>query len=427
MRAAVLTEFGAPLVLREVDIEEPGPSEVRVRIKASGVCGSDAKVWAGRNPLYQHPPIVLGHESVGVVDAVGPGVHSVRAGETVLISMNRACGRCPECAGGRQYLCTDRARRLAVEGRLADGTSRIRAAGVEVLPFIGIGSFAEYAVVGEQMLVPLASEDYQDVAALLTCAVITGVGAVRNVARVRPGASVLIVGCGGVGINVVQAAVLAGARRVIAADTNGGNLDLARRFGATDLVLADDDLAVAVGRIESRGVDFAFDATGVVGVAARAMSCTAPGGLTVLVGSPPSGSTVEIAPALFFGDRGIRGCVGGNAGPAHDLPMLVDLVRQKRLSLEPQVMKRIRLDDVPEVLSRPGRERIGRTLVVFDLLGSSARTSVSSVGVSGRSATRGREVLAGCAHPRRIPVCTVARRSGPRASSNRRPRQWTAR
>lgn len=364
-RAAVLTRFGAPLEIREIELARPGPTEVRVRVRAAGVCGSDSKAQSGLNPLYPAPPVVLGHECVGVVEAVGDEVGSVVPGDHVLVSMNRACGRCPDCAAGQAYLCTDDARRLAIAGRLADGRTPFRMGTQQVPGFIGIGSFAEHVVVGAAMLVPIPEAAYRDALALLTCAVVTGVGAVLHVAHVRPGETVLVVGCGGVGLNVIQGAVLAGAVRVIAADTNPAKLALARRLGATDVLDAGEFLADRVVEIEPGGVCHAFDATGSSGVVGPAMAATRPGGTTVLVGSPPAGS-IELPTALFFGDRRLRGCVGGNAVPTRDLPTLLRLVRAGRLQLEPLVSERVPLEGVTDAIERQRGGDVARSLIVFD-------------------------------------------------------------
>lgn len=368
-RAAVLLEFGAPLEIHEVEVADPGPDEVRVRILAAGVCGSDSKVQAGRNPLYPKTPVVLGHESVGVVESIGTGVTSVAPGDHVLISMNRACGRCAECGAGRAYLCTDPSRRLAVSGRRGDGRTPFRLAGREVPAFIGIGAFAEHVLVGASMLVPVPGDRYEDALALLTCAVVTGVGAVWHVANVRPGETVLIVGCGGVGLNVVQGAVLAGASRIIAVDTNTAKLESALQMGATDVLLpkgaSDMTLAEQVAALEPGGVCHAFDATGADGMASSAMAATRPGGTTVLVGSPAA-SIMDVSTGLLFGGRVLRGCIGGNAVPAVDLPQLMRLVRAGRLRLEPLISERISLEQVNTAIERQRAGEVARSLIIFD-------------------------------------------------------------
>jgi Zn-dependent alcohol dehydrogenase len=216
------------------------------------------------------------------------------------------------------------------------------------------------------MLVPFSGSDYRDELALLSCGVVTGVGAVRNVAGVRPGDSVLVVGCGGVGLNVVQGAVLAGAGRVIAVDPVEIKLAAARRLGASDVIRPNGRLAEQVDAIEPGGVQHAFDVTGAPAVTAAAMAATRPGGTTVLIGSPAPGTLVEIPPELLLGDRRLRGCVGGNAVPAVDLPLLVQLVSAGRLTLEPLVTERIRLEDVNAAIKRQRAGEVARSLIVFD-------------------------------------------------------------
>jgi Zn-dependent alcohol dehydrogenase len=248
---------------------------------------------------------------------------------------------------------------------MADGHSRLRTAGREVLPFIGIGSFARHAVVGARMLVPVPAAQADPALALLACGVVTGVGAVLNVAGVQAGQSVLVVGCGGVGLNVVQGAVLAGAARIVAADTVAAKLELARALGATDVLLPGGDLAAQVAELVPGGVDHAFDVTGAPGVAAAAMAATRPGGGTVLVGSPPADRPLEIPPALLQGGRTLRGCIGGDASPGRDLPMLLDLVAAGRLVLEPLVSERVGLDDVNGAIRRQRAGEVARSLLVI--------------------------------------------------------------
>ncbi|NUS02519.1 MAG: alcohol dehydrogenase catalytic domain-containing protein, partial [Nonomuraea sp.] len=285
MRAAVLTGFRAPMEIRDVEIDDPGPGEVRVRIKASGVCGSDLKAIDGKSPVVSRLPFILGHESAGVVESTGTGVTTVTPGDHVIISMSGPCGHCHPCGSGRFHLCSGPLRLPTIMG----GLPRVTLDGQETRRFIGIGSFAEYAVVPEPMCVKITKDAPFDAMCLLACGVVTGVGAVMNVARVPPGASVLVVGCGGVGLNVIQGAVLAGATTIIAADVAEQKLKLAERFGATHLLLAGDDLPREVGALVRGGVEHAFDATGVPGVLARAFAATRPGGTTVMVGSPPQG------------------------------------------------------------------------------------------------------------------------------------------
>ncbi|MBB6344772.1 alcohol dehydrogenase catalytic domain-containing protein [Nonomuraea muscovyensis] len=360
MRAAVLTAFHEPMEIREVEIADPGPGEVRVRIKASGVCGSDLKAIDGKSPVVTRLPYILGHESAGVVESTGPGVTGVRPGDHVIIAMNGPCGGCRNCGAGRFHLCSGPARMTAIMG----GEPRVTLDGEQARRFIGIGSFAEYAVVSEAMCVRIARDAPFAAMSLLACGVVTGVGAVLNVARVTPGSSVLVAGCGGVGLNVVQGAVLAGATTIIAADVAEAKLKLAERFGATH-TLVPDDLPRQVGEIVSGGVDHAFDVTGVPGVLAAAFAATAPGGTTVMVGSPPAGHPVEIDPALLFSSRRLMGTQGGDAAPRRDLPMLAAQYLRGRLDLDGLITERLPLEQVNEAVAHVREGAVARAVIVF--------------------------------------------------------------
>lgn len=360
MRAAVLTEFHAPMEIREVEIADPGPGEVRVQIKASGICGSDLKAIDGKSPVVSTLPFILGHESAGIVESVGVGVTSVKPGDHVIISMSGPCGKCRNCGSGLFHLCSGPARMTAIMGTGAGGRLRIP----DTRTFIGIGSFAEYAVVNEPMCVKIAKDAPFDAMALLACGVITGVGAVLNVARVSPGSSVLVVGCGGVGLNVIQGAVLAGATTIIAADVAEQKLKLAERFGATH-TLTPQDLPAQVGAIVRGGVGYAFDVTGVAGVLGQAFAATQPGGTTVMVGSPPQGQRLEIEPGLLFASRRLMGTQGGDSAPQRDLPMLADQYLRGRLDLDGLITERIPLDDINAAVERVRQGTVARSVIVF--------------------------------------------------------------
>lgn len=364
MRAAVLREFGAPLEIADVDVADPRAGEVLVEVAASGVCGSDVKALDGKSPVVRELPFVLGHESAGVVAATGPGVTSVRPGDHVIIAMNGPCGRCRNCARGRVHLCGGPARVRAIMGLMGDGTTRLRLGGEAVRPMIGIGSFAEYAVVGEAACVRVGKDVPLDVLALTACGVVTGVGAVLNTARVEPGSSVLVVGCGGVGLNVVQGAVLAGATTIIAADVIEAKAELAATFGATHTVVA-ADLPAQVGEIVRGGADYAFDVTGNADVLAQAVAATQPGGTTVMVGSPPPGATIGIAAQTLFASRRLMGTQGGDAAPGRDLPLLVDLYRNGRLDLDGLVSERLPLDKINDAVQHVRDGAVARAVITF--------------------------------------------------------------
>ncbi|RVX37857.1 S-(hydroxymethyl)glutathione dehydrogenase/alcohol dehydrogenase [Nonomuraea polychroma] len=360
MRAAVLTGFQAPMEIREVEIADPGPGEVRVQIKASGVCGSDLKAIDGKSPVVSRLPFILGHESAGVVESVGAGVTSVTPGDHVIISMNGPCGRCRPCGAGRFHLCSGPARLPTIMG----GLPRITLDGQETRRFIGIGSFAEYAVVSEAMCVKLRKSVPFAAGCLLACGVVTGVGAVLNVAEVPPGASVLVVGCGGVGLNVIQGAVLAGATTIIAADVAEHKLKLAMQFGATATLTA-GNLPKQVAELAPGGVDYAFDATGVPGVLAQAFAATQPGGTTVMVGSPPAGQPLELDPGLLFASRRLMGTQGGDAAPHRDLPMLAAQYLRGRLDLDGLISERLPLDQINEAVAHVRQGTVARTVITF--------------------------------------------------------------
>ncbi|WP_336211414.1 alcohol dehydrogenase catalytic domain-containing protein [Nonomuraea sp. LPB2021202275-12-8] len=360
MRAAVLTGFHAPMEIRDVEIADPGPGEVRVQIKASGVCGSDLKAIDGKSPVVARLPFILGHESAGVVESTGPGVTGVKAGDHVIIAMNGPCGKCRGCGAGRFHLCSGRARTTAIMG----GPPRVTLAGEETRRFIGIGSFAEYTVVSEAMCVKIAPDAPFDAMCLLACAVVTGVGAVLNVAKVTPGSTVLVVGCGGVGLNVVQGAVLAGATTIIAADVADQKLKLAERFGATH-TLVPGDLPSQVGDLVRGGVDYVFDVTGVPGVLARAFAATQPGGTTVMVGSPPAGHAIELDPGVLFASRRLMGTQGGDAAPQRDLPMLAEQYLRGRLDLNGLISERLPLEQIDDAVAHTRQGAVARTVIVF--------------------------------------------------------------
>ncbi len=366
MRAAVLTEFGTPMEIREAEIGDPGTGEVLVKIAASGVCGSDIKALDGKSPVVRELPCVLGHESAGVVAKTGPGTTSVAPGDHVIIAMSGPCGKCRNCAAGRFHLCAGAARMAAIMGLMADGTTRLRVDGAAARPMIGIGSFAEYAVVSEAMCVKVRPDVALDVACLLACGVITGVGAVLNVAHVEPGSSVLVTGCGGVGLNIIQGAVLAGATTIVAADVAKAKLDLATAFGATHTVLADGaELAKQVADIVRGGVEYAFDATGAAAVVSQTFAATRPGGTTVMVGSPPPGERLTIDPAALLRSRRLMGCSGGDAAPQRDLPRLAELYTRGRLRLDELVSERLPLERVNEAVAHVRAGSVARSVIVF--------------------------------------------------------------
>jgi S-(hydroxymethyl)glutathione dehydrogenase/alcohol dehydrogenase len=352
--------------LEEIEVDPPGPGEVLVRLAASGICGSDLHVVHGRSVIDAFP-MVLGHEGAGVVEAVGDGVTSVTAGDHVVLALYGPCGDCDQCRTGRFVLCDGTARVAAISGRMADGGTRMRLAdGSTLFPMVGIGSLAELAVLRVDQVVAVDPAIPLDVICLAGCGVTTGLGSVFNVADVRPGESVAVVGCGGVGLNVVQGARIAGAGPIVAVDTNPKKLELAQRLGATHASdPSDGGVAAAVRSVVPRGVDVAFEVVGVPALVAEAFLSTRPGGRCVMVGSPPAGEPIPIDGRALFGERRLLGTTGGSNVPARDIPRIARLYSEGRLDLDTLVSARRPLDDFASSISETERGEVARSVVVM--------------------------------------------------------------
>ena len=358
MRAAVFGGPGQPVQVTEVELAPPGPGEVEVAIAAAGVCHSDLHIVLGEWP---HPvPVVLGHEGSGVVTAVGAGVTSLSPGDHVVLSW------VPALAAGRPAQCQVSAEVVSPGGVLPDGTSRLRAGGEPAYHYLGVSSFAERAVVAESGAIRVRQDAPLEVAALVGCAVATGVGAVRNTAGVPPGATVAVIGCGGVGLSCVQGARLAGASRIVAVDVVADKLAVARRLGATDVVHADGRPVVAALReLVPEGLDYVFDAIGKIETTEQAIAALGLGGSAVVVGLPPSGQQARFDPlALAEADQRILGCNYGSITPQRDIPQLVDEVMRGDLDLEPMVSARRPLAEAAEALADLRSGRVLRQLLI---------------------------------------------------------------
>jgi S-(hydroxymethyl)glutathione dehydrogenase / alcohol dehydrogenase len=364
-QAAVLWEPGRPVEILEVDLAPPREGEVLVRIAACGVCHSDLHVVDGHLP--EPLPLVLGHEAAGVVQETGPGVESLAPGDHVVLALVSSCGECEECRRGRPNFCKLGAR-MAAEGTLADGTSRLTLNGTPLHHFNSISSFAGHAVVPESAAVRIRRDVSLDGAALVGCSVLTGYGAVANTAGVEEGATVAVWGCGGVGANVVQGARLAGASRVVAVDTRPEKLELAERLGATAGVLArpNADTVRRVGHASGGGVDYAFEAIGRPDTIREAWDALRPGGTAVVIGLPPKGSKVTIDTWGFINEKSLKGCFLGSARIQEDVPTLVDLYAAGDLLLDDLVSDRISLAELPAAFDRLRAGDAVRQLVVFD-------------------------------------------------------------
>lgn len=349
MRAAVLHQFNVPMTLEEVDVQDPMQGEVLVRIAASGICASDVHVFHGKAPIANAFPMVLGHEGAGVVEAVGPGISDLKRGDHVLITMGGPCGHCEYCGEGRPTFCNGNPP-MSTYGQMDDGTYRLSQNGKAIHSFVGIGSFGEYAVIKRRKLVKLAVDAPFESMCLISCGVTTGLGAVFNAAQVTPGASVLVFGCGGVGLSIIQGAKISGAAKIIAVDNNPAKLDLAVNFGASHGVLSPDDpkqLVAEVKKIVARGVNFAFDAVGMKPERIQQlMATTDMGGTTMAVGTLNWTDVIPLMGADFLlGARKLIGVRGGNGSPGFDVPRILDLYQTGRLKLDELVGATYDLDD----------------------------------------------------------------------------------
>lgn len=362
MRAAVLHGFQQPFVVEEVSLAQPAQGEVRVKLAASGVCHTDLSIQQGVIPLP--PPRILGHEGAGVVEDVGPGVTSVRPGDHVVLSFMYSCGHCVECGRGRPVLCPT-AQSTMITGRGADGAARFTLGDEEIPHFVG--AFAESTVVPESACVRIRPDVPLDRACLVGCGVMTGIGAVLNTARVEPGATVAVFGAGGVGLNVVQGAVLAGACRIIAVDLLDSKLALAREFGATDTINASQtDPESAIRDLTGgKGVDYAFEVVGNPKVIAQAFASLALGGKCCVVGVPPFGSEVTVLVHLFaMEERCLIGTFYGSPRPHFDMPRIIDLYMAGRLKLDRLVTRTFPLADINVAFDALAAGTVARAVIV---------------------------------------------------------------
>jgi S-(hydroxymethyl)glutathione dehydrogenase/alcohol dehydrogenase len=371
VRAAVLPEPGAAVEIADVRLDPPGPGEVEVRIAAAGVCGSDLHVVVGDWDVPT--PVVLGHEGAGVVCALGEGVDDLAVGDHVVLSWVPQCGRCRQCRAGRPWQCELVAEVVAPGGVLHDGTSRWHAAdGGDLHHYLGVSSFAERVVVPRSGAVRIRDDAPLDLVAVVGCAVATGVGAVRNTAAVPEGATVAVIGCGGVGLSCVQGARLAGAGAIVAADVNPAKLEVARRVGATATVdVSSGDPVEALKAAAPEGLDFVFDAIGRIETTEQAIAALGLGGAAVVVGLPPTGRTAGFDP-LVLAEAGQRilGCNYGSVDPQRDIPWLVDRHMEGDLDLDALVSGRRPLEEAAAALDDLAAGRALRTLLINDDAGT---------------------------------------------------------
>ncbi|MFG2384374.1 Zn-dependent alcohol dehydrogenase [Streptomyces avermitilis] len=358
VRAAVLPAVGAPLEITGIDLPEPGPGQVRVRLAAAGVCHSDLSLSDGtmRVPV----PAVLGHEGAGTVVSVGEGVTHVSPGAGVILNWAPSCGRCHACSLGEVWLCANALTGAGtVYARRDDGT--------DLYPGLNVAAFAEETVVPAACALPVPDGVPLTDAALLGCAVLTGYGAVHHSAKVQPGETVAVFGVGGVGLATLQAARIAGASKIVAVDVSPEKESLARRAGATDYLVASENTAREIrGLTDKQGVDVAVECVGRAVTIRTAWDSTRRGGRTTVVGIGGKDQQVTFnALEIFHWGRTLSGCVYGNSDPAKDLPVLAEHVRAGRLDLGALVTERIALDGIPAAFDNMLAGKGGRALVVF--------------------------------------------------------------
>jgi S-(hydroxymethyl)glutathione dehydrogenase/alcohol dehydrogenase len=349
IHAAILWEQGHALSVEPAELDAPGPDEVLVEIKAAGVCHSDLHPARGEWPIKT--PLVLGHEGAGIVREVGTSVTKVRPGDHVVLCWAPACGVCPPCREGRAALC-DRAEKTNFRNRLPSGAARLHARDRDVSPFLGTACFADSVVVAEDGAIPVPRDVPFDALATLGCAVITGVGAVTNAAQVPAGARVVVIGVGGVGLNIVQGARIAGCEQIIAIDRRPIPLAISEQFGATHTLEASDDAAKAVRDLTAgRGADFVFDSVGSPATLTTALNCTRKGGAVVLTGLSRADSQGSIAMFPFvMQEKRLLGSVYGSGQPARDIPRLVSLFQEGKLKLRELVSRTYALDGINDAL-----------------------------------------------------------------------------
>lgn len=366
MRAAVLTEVNKPLELLDLEQEGPKAGEVRVQVKATGVCLSDWHIMNGDWPMPL--PFVPGHEAAGIIAEVGAGVTAVKPGQHVIFSFRPNCGHCRYCSRGRSVLCNghDDSPRF----RMHDGTARLKLNGEPVNQMARIGTFSEYVVCPAEQVVPVRDDLPWAWAAIIGCSVATGVGSVIRHAKVEAGSTVLVIGCGGVGLNVVQGAKLAGASTIIGVDLKDNKLDFATHMGATHTINASksnnliEDIRDLTGGL---GVDYAFDAIGSQATALQAVDAIAPGGHAVFIGMPQVEETAPInAFQMVFREKMVTGAYYGSVHPAADLPILADMAMAGTLKMDDLISRTYTFDQINEGFELLMKGEVARGVILMD-------------------------------------------------------------
>ncbi|MBC7168585.1 Zn-dependent alcohol dehydrogenase [Phenylobacterium sp.] len=361
MKAAVLREVGKPLQIEDVQINKPGPHEVLIRTVAAGLCHSDLHFMEGS---YPHPlPAVLGHESAGIVEQVGSEVRTVKVGDHVITCLSAYCGHCESCLTGHLSLCVSPDTK-----RGADEEPRLTTAAGPMIQFLNLSSFAEYMLIHEHACVAIRKDMPLDRAALIGCSVMTGVGAAMHTSSVRPGETVAVIGCGGVGLSAINGAAIAGAGRIIAIDTVAAKGNLAMEFGATDFIDASQTDAVKeVLEMTKGGVHHAFEAIGLSKTAEQAFNMLRRGGTANIIGMIPVGQSITLMGAAFLGEKKLQGSMMGSNRFPIDMPRLVDFYMNGKLKLDQMISQRIKLEQVNEGFADMKRGELARSVIMFNI------------------------------------------------------------
>jgi len=360
MKAAILHKVGEPLTIEDVQISTPGPREVLVKTAATGVCHSDLHFVKGHYPIPM--PVVLGHESAGVVEEVGSQVSYVKPGDHVITCLSVFCGHCEHCLSGNMARCNSPE---TMRGK--DESSRLSYNDQSMFQFANLSSFAEQLLIHEHALVKIRDDMPLDRAALIGCAVITGVGSVFHTAQVEPGSTVAVIGCGGVGLSCINGADIAGAGRIIAIDSSESKLGMAREFGATEVINASERNPIdAVRELTGRGVHYSFEAIGLKETAEQAFSMLTAGGTATIIGMIPVGVKIELSGSSFLQEKRIQGSSMGSNRFRIDMPRLIDFYMAGRLHLDEMISKRIKLEQINEAFKDMEAATTARSVIVFD-------------------------------------------------------------
>lgn len=363
MKAAILVETNAPLVIQDVQLDPPKAHEVRVRIAAAGVCRSDLHFMKGEATIPT--PAVLGHEGSAVVTEIGEGVTRVVPGDHVILAFAPFCGHCKSCLTGRSNICDTH---MATGPNMFDGTRRLHANGQDLAHMGKVACFAEEAVVPETGCIKIDPEFPLPQAALIGCSVTTGVGSVLYNAQITPGSTVAVIGCGGVGLNVLQGARLAGAGKIIAVDINDAALEFATKFGATETVNArDTDALKSIRGLSEGGVDYAFEAFGSSETISLTFDAVNKGGTAIIVGLAAIDDFPSIDPvALVRQEKTLKGSYYGTARPAIDFHKMVDLYKRGQIDVDGLITRHYTLDQINEAYVELDKGVIGRGVITFD-------------------------------------------------------------